>query len=104
VVRVGRAGRWLVAGVVTVAAFGVSLWLCGAVVLPSMLKSGADRWVVAAGLGVAVAAVAALWGAWWAGREPAAAPADPGGRSVSAGGDISGIASTGDGTTNIQQK
>jgi hypothetical protein len=61
-----RAGRWLVAAAVTVAAFGVSLWVCGALLLPSVLKSEADRWVVS--------------------------------------GDISGIASTGDGTTNIQHK
>ena len=57
----GLVARWLVAVVVTVAAFGVSLWLCGALLLPLVLKSGADRWVVAAGLGVAVAALTALW-------------------------------------------
>jgi hypothetical protein len=98
-----RAARWLAAVVVTVAAFGVSLWVCGALLLPLVLKSGADRWVVAAGLGVAVAALAALWGASWAGHSEESS-SGPGGRSISAGGDISGIASTGDGTTNIQQK
>ena len=99
-----RAARWLVAVVVTVAAFGVSLWVCGVFLLPLWLKSGADRWVVAAGLGVAVAAQAALWGASWAGRHSEDSSPGHGGRSISAGGDISGIASTGDGTTNIQQK
>jgi hypothetical protein len=99
-----RAVRWLVAAVVTVAAFGVSVWACGALLLPSVLKSGADRWVVAAALGVAVSALAALWGAWWAGREPDGSPPGKARGSISAGGDISGIASTGDGTTNIQQK
>jgi hypothetical protein len=98
-----RAIRWLVAAMVTVAAFGVGLWACGALLLPLWLKSGADRWVVAAGLGVAVAALAALWGASWAGKSEESS-SGPGERSISAGGDISGIASTGDGTTNIQQK
>ena len=97
-----RAGRWLVAVVVTVAAFGVSLWVCGALLLPLWLKSGADRWVVAARLGVAVAALAALGCASWVGQSEESSSGS-GGRSISAGGDISGIASTGDGTTNIQQ-
>jgi hypothetical protein len=102
-----RAGRWLVAVVVTVAAFGVSLWVCGALLLPLWLKSGADRWVVAAGLGVAVAALAALGCASWAGQSEDSSSdssSGPGERSISAGGDISGIASTGDDTTNVQQK
>jgi hypothetical protein len=71
------------------------------------LKSGADRWVVAAGLGVAVAALAALGCASWAGQsgdESSDSSPGPGKRSISAGGDISGIASTGDGTINVQQK
>jgi hypothetical protein len=105
--RMSRAGRWLVAVVVTVAAFGVCLWVCGALVLPLWLKSGSDRWVVAAGLGVAVAALAALGCASWAGRSEDSSSdssSGPGARSVSAGGDISGIASTGDGTTNFQEK
>jgi hypothetical protein len=99
-----RAARWLVAVVVTVAAFGVSLWVCGALLLPLWLKSGADRWGVAAGLGVAVAALAALWGASWASGESKGSSSGLRERSISAGGDVSGIASTGDGTTNIQQK
>jgi hypothetical protein len=98
-----RTVRWLVAAVVTVAAFGVSLWVCGALLLPLVLKSGADRWVVAAGLGVAVAALAALWGAWWAGREAEASSSRPEEVSISAD-VISGIVSKGNGTTNIQQK
>jgi hypothetical protein len=103
---VSRTVRWLVAVVVTVAAFGLSLWVCGALVLPLWLKSGADRWVVAAGLGVAVAALAALGCASWAGQseDPSDSPSGLGKRSISAGGDIGGIASTGDGTTNIQRK
>ncbi len=101
--RMSRAGRWLVAVVVTVTAFGVSLWVCGVLLLPLWLKSGADRWAVAAGLGVAVAALAALAFASWAGGQSEES-SGPGERSISAGGDISGIASTGDGATNIQQK
>jgi len=100
---ISQTGRWLVAVVVTIAAFGVSLWLCGALLLPLILKSEADRWVVAAGLGVAVAALAALWGASWAGQSEDSS-SGPGERSISAGGGITGIASTGDCTTNIQQK
>ena len=100
----GRAARWLVACVVTVAVFGLSLWVSGALLLPLVLKSGADRWVVAAALGVAMAALAALWGAWFAGRPSEVSSPGPGGGSITAYRDISGIASTGDGTTNIQQK
>ncbi len=99
-----RSGRWLVAVVVTVAAFGVSLWVCGTLLLPLWLKSGADRWVVAAGLGVAVAALAALDCASWAGGQSEDSSSGRGERSISARGDITGIASTGDGTTNIQRK
>jgi hypothetical protein len=99
-----RGGRWLVAVVVTVAAFGVSLWVCGVLLLPLWLKSGADRWVVAAGLGVAVAALATRGCASWAGGQSEDSSSGSGERSISAGGDISGIASTGDGATNIQHK
>ena len=99
-----RAARWLVGVVVTVAAFGVSLRICGALLLPSVLKSGADQRSGAAGLGVAVAALAALWVASWAGGYSEDLSSGAGGRSISAHGNISGIASTGDGTTNIQQK
>ena len=118
---VSRAVRWWVAVLVTVVSFSVVAWVSGAFVLPPLMRSAADRWAVAAGLGTAVAAVAATWGQWWATREGPAAgtgevgdvPAGPGaspaappvlpGRSIAAGGDISGIASTGDGTTNIQR-
>jgi hypothetical protein len=98
-----QAGKWLVAVVMMVAAFGVSLWVCGALLLPLWLKSGADRWVVAAGLGVAVAALAALGFASWAGQSEDASSGS-GERSISAGRDISGIASTGDGATNVRKK
>ena len=108
-----RTLRWGAAGLVRAVVFGVVTWVTGAFLLPLVMKSAGDRWAVASGLGVAVAALAALWGHSWAGprrvfagghRGPgagsgAAGPAD---RSVTAGGDVSGIASTGDGTTNTQ--
>jgi hypothetical protein len=115
----GRVAGWCAAGLVTVAAFSAATWISGAFALPGVLKSGPDRWVVAAGLGVAVAALAALWGHSWAtrGREarsgrggrgsgPAAGArgAARGERSIAAGGDISGIASTGDNAINTQQR
>ncbi len=50
--------RWCVAGLVVVAAFGAATWGSGVFVLPRAMKSEGDRWVVAAGLGVAVAALA----------------------------------------------
>jgi hypothetical protein len=109
-----RVARWCVAVLVTVAAFGVAAWVSGALLLPAVMRSGADRWVVAAGLGVAVAALAALWGHSWAARDDgdggtggpagAARRAAQGERSIAAGGDITGIASTGDDATNTQQR
>ncbi len=67
-----RAVRWLVALVVTLVAFSGSLWVSGTLLIPIWIKSEADRWVIAAGLGVAVAALAALWGVSFAQRdEPA---------------------------------
>lgn len=101
-----RTVRWCAAGLVVAAAFGGVTWLAGAFLLPLVMKSAADGWVVAAGLGVAVAALVGLWGQSWATREPAANPSDAaaGDRSVTAAGDISGIASTGDGATNTQYR
>ena len=69
-----RTVRWWVAGLVAVVAFGAATWVSGAFVLPLVMKSNSDRWVVAAGLGVAVAALVALWGQSWATRESAAEP------------------------------
>lgn len=60
------ASRWLVVCGATVAAFSAASWLSGALILPLWIKSDGDRWVVAAGLGVAVAALAGLWGASFA--------------------------------------
>jgi len=75
---------WMVAVLVTIAAFAVVTWVCGAFVLP--MRDGGVRWGIAGGLGVAVAGLAALWGHSYATAEhehPAAeeahaAPADTG--------------------------
>lgn len=108
----GRAGRWWVAGLVTVAAFAVTAWVLATFVLLQVMASAPDRWVVAAGAGTAVAAVSALWGQSWATRKdsegsaggsgPGRVAGSGGDRSVTAGGDISGIASTGDNASNMQ--
>jgi hypothetical protein len=101
-----RIVRWWVAGLVAIATFCMATAVSAVLVLPMVMQSDSDRWVVAAGLGVAVAAVVALWGQSWATRE---SPDEPGTsarerRSISAARDISGIASTGDDATNTQLK
>ena len=65
----GRAARWLAAAGVTLGVCAVSLWVSGAFILPLWIKSGADRWVIATGIGVAMGALAALWGVGFARRE-----------------------------------
>jgi hypothetical protein len=88
-----RTTRWLVAVVVVVvvaAAFGVSLWVCGVLLLPLLLKSGTDRWVVDAGLGVAVAALAALGCASWAGGQSEHSSSGTGERSISVAATLAG--------------
>ena len=57
-----RAGRWTVAGLVTLGAFGAATWVSGAFLLPQLLSSQAARWPVAFGVGAAVAGFAGLWG------------------------------------------
>jgi hypothetical protein len=103
---VNQALKWWAAGLTVAGTFGLATWVSGAFLLPLWMKSGADRWVVAAGLGVAVSALAALWGHSWAMRESAAEPdtASPGERSITAANDVRGIASTGDDATNVQLK
>ena len=62
--------RWSVALGVTVAAFAVPTWLCGAFILSPVLKDSGTRWGLAGGVGVAVAALAALWGHGFSTDEP----------------------------------
>jgi hypothetical protein len=85
--------RWLVAGLVTVAAFAGATFICGALVLPTVMKDGGVRWGIAGGLGVAVAALAALWGCSFATVEGA----KDAGALPSAGGPTTIV--TGPGTT-----
>ena len=59
--------RWVIAAAVTAATFAITTWLCGAFVLPAVnVTDPAVRWGIAGGLGVALAALAALWGASYA--------------------------------------
>jgi hypothetical protein len=109
--------RWLVAVTATVAVFGGCLWLFRFASWSWMPHAAPDRWVVAAAFATVTAGAVGAAGTWWAGRETprragtadaCGAAAGPGGpaageRSITAGGDISGIASTGDGATNIQR-
>jgi hypothetical protein len=60
------ANRWWAAGLLTIVAFVVTAWVLAAFVLPPLMASQSDRWVVAAGAGTAVGALAALWGQSWA--------------------------------------
>jgi hypothetical protein len=71
--------RWLLAAAVTLAAFCFVLCLSVALVLPTWVRSATDRWVVGVGVAGAAAAVAALWGASFAGGEApeASAPSAP---------------------------
>lgn len=64
-----RVMRWLVAVVVTVAAFALVTWICGVLILQSMMKDSGIRWGTAGACGVAVAALAALWGNSFASAE-----------------------------------
>jgi hypothetical protein len=109
-----RLLRWLVAVTATVAVFGVCLWLFRFASWSWMPHAMSDRWAVAAAFATVTAGAAGAAGTWWASRETpvtadaggaAAGPGVPaaGERSITAGGDISGIASAGDGATNIQR-
>jgi hypothetical protein len=109
---VGRTGRWLLAGLISMAAFAGAAWISGAVLLVPLLASSTDRWAVASGIGVSVAAFAAMWGQWWAGQVSPTAEEHvktasgvtvvPNG-TINIGRDNTGIASTGNEATNIQQ-
>jgi hypothetical protein len=101
--------RWLMALLATGAVFTGSAWLCGSFLMRSIAPADV-RWLLAVGLGSALAALAALWGKWWATRDDAYTQTSASGsgkraktrgdRSIAAGGDI-GIASTGDNAVNL---
>lgn len=97
----GRNLRWAVAGLATAAAFAVPAWLCGAVVLPSLLKDDGIRWALASALGAVLAPLAAVWGHGFASRAEGtigqAAPSvqAAAGGAVAIGGSNQGSISTG---------
>ena len=88
--------RWTVAFLVTVASFAAATWICGALILT--MRDAGLRWTIAGSLGVAVAALAALWGHSYATaghHEPVAGttssrPADTGGGNNISGGTFHG--------------
>ncbi len=110
--------RWLVAVSATVAVFAGCLWLFRLASWSWMPHATSDRWAVAAAFATVTAGAVGAAGTWWASREiprptrtaeAASAAPGPGGppageRAVTAGGDISGIASTGDGAVNVQYR
>ncbi|MBT2483003.1 hypothetical protein J7E94_33560 [Streptomyces sp. ISL-94] len=71
-------------------------WLCGVLVLPSVLEDPATRWAVASALGTAVAALAGMWGYGFATRTPGPDTQASGVRAVAVGGSNSGSIFTGD--------
>ncbi|WP_159474495.1 hypothetical protein OHT20_05540 [Streptomyces caniferus] len=91
------------AGLVTAAAFAVPAWLCGALLLPSLLEDPAIRWSLACALGAVLGSLAVLWSNSFATSAPASgtsgssveATAE---RAVAIGGSSSGPISTGDTT------
>lgn len=70
--------RWLVAALVTVAAFSVATWACGVLILLTLTRDPGVRWGISASVGVAVSALAALWGHGFASRASEAADQDAG--------------------------
>jgi hypothetical protein len=63
---VGPVGRWIVAGLVTLAAFAVFTWVSGIFLFTRLLPSPDTRWPAAFTIGAAAAAFAGVWGQWWA--------------------------------------
>jgi hypothetical protein len=59
---VNQMTRWCIAGLVTITAFAAVTWICGALALSVLSLDSGARWGIAASAGVAVAALAALWG------------------------------------------
>jgi tetratricopeptide (TPR) repeat protein len=98
---VGQAGRWTVAGLVTLAAFGAATWVSGTFVLTRLLPSAGIRWPVAFGIGAAAAAFAGLWGQSFAAQAAAGGGTD---RSVTVGRDNPGIIATGDAAVIVQHQ
>jgi hypothetical protein len=102
-------GRWWVAGLVTMLTFTVCAWICGALILPTVINDPNVRWGLAGGLGVAVAALAALWGHSFATAQSEAptslksAVNRPQSEAIAVGGENTGIISTGGNAVNVLQ-
>ena len=97
--------RWAVAMAATTMAFVLATWVSGAFVLPLWVKDDGDRWMIATAAGVVLGGVVGLWGKVYAttrdNEQVPAASSDVtanGKRSIAVGGNLTGIASTGDGT------
>ena len=97
-----QARRWWAAALVSLAAFGVAVWVSGAFVLPHWLTLGADRWAVAAGVGAAAAGLAGLWGQSFATRTGGDTPGGGDHRPITVAGANPGIISVGDSAVNVQ--
>ncbi len=68
--------KWFVAVLVTVAAFSAATWASGVVLSLVHALDPDVRWGISGSVGVAVAALAALWGYGFASGEREAAAAD----------------------------
>ncbi|MEU4682555.1 hypothetical protein [Streptomyces xinghaiensis] len=86
-------------------AFAIPTWLCGAVLLPSVLTDAAVRWGLSSALGVVLATLAVAWGQGFATRarqedtlhpSPNESVTASGLRSIAVKGDPTGNISTGD--------
>jgi len=95
-----RGFCWLLATAVTLAVFCIVLWLSAVLMLPLWVSSAGDRWVIGVGMAGAAAAVAALWGASIAGREPAEKSEDATAGSVAGARNVWMNASATGGTVN----
>lgn len=64
----GRVGRWIVAGLVFMAALAAFTWVSGVFLLTRLLPSSSpdSRWTLAVVIGGAAAGFAGLWGQSWA--------------------------------------
>lgn len=95
--------RWVTAGLVTAVAFAVPAWLCGAVLLPPLLKDPVIRWSLASALGAVLGSLAVLWGHGFATQATAAGTSGrsiqvAAERAVAIGGDNRAAVCTGDST------
>jgi hypothetical protein len=110
---VARALRWVVAGLAAAITFIVSWWVLNEFHVPLGPRDPDKQVTVATSFATILASAVFTSVAWWAGRDkpadPGSAPASGSGsgsgeRSINAGRDITGPASTGNDTINIQSR